>query len=137
MHSSDWSSDVCSSDLNRQSGGGRLQILELSAPVEIVASRQLHLRDLRLRFLDERACIAPFQVQLDNNAALAVLASYLVKSFGEPYLGHLYERDMSAHCARFFGQEDRQREDVDKVDAGCIRHADGAYEARIAFVEQS
>src|SRR3546814_14614637 len=51
---------------NRQSGGGRLQILELSAPFEIVASRQLHLRDLRLRFLDERACIAPFQVQLDN-----------------------------------------------------------------------
>src|SRR3546814_9026392 len=55
---------------NRQSGGGRLQILELSAPFEIVASRQLHLRDLRLRFLDERACIAPFQVHLDNNAAL-------------------------------------------------------------------
>src|SRR3546814_11042515 len=100
MRISDWSSDVCSSDLdedgdksqrnhNRQSGGGRLQILELSAPFEIVASRQLHLRDLRLRFLDERACIAPFQVQLDNNAALAVLASYLVKSFGAPYLGHL------------------------------------------------
>src|SRR3546814_6660362 len=108
MRMSDWISDVCSSDLrcraacrskghekqdedgdksqrnhNRQSGGGRLQILELSAPFEIVASRQLHLRDLRLRFLDERACIAPFQVQLDNNAALAVLASYLVKSFGE------------------------------------------------------
>src|SRR3546814_1097571 len=125
MRISDWSSDVCSSDLedrcraacrskghekqdedgdksqrnhNRQSGGGRLQILELSAPFEIVASRQLHLRDLRLRFLDERACIAPFQVQLDNNAALAVLASYLVKSFGEPYLGHLCERDLSAHC---------------------------------------
>src|SRR3546814_19386500 len=74
-------------------------------------------------FLDERACIAPFQVQLDNNAALAVLASYLVKSFGEPYLGHLCERDLSAHCARFFGQEDRQRADVVKVDAGCIRHA--------------
>src|SRR3546814_9405390 len=112
MRISDWSSDVCSSDL------GRLQILELSAPFEIVASRQLHLRDLRLRFLDERACISPFQVQLDNNAALAVLASYLVKSFGEPYLGHLCERDLSAHCARFFGQEDRQRANVVKVDAG-------------------
>src|SRR3546814_1032059 len=110
MRISDWSSDVCSSDL---------------------------LRDLRLRFLDERACIAPFQVQLDNNAALAVLASYLVKSFGEPYLGHLCERDLSAHCARFFGQEDRQRADVVKVDAGCIRHAYRDVEPPIAFVEQS
>src|SRR3546814_10172024 len=55
-----------------------------------------------------RACIAPFQVQLDNNAALAVLASYLVKSFGESYLGHLCERDLSAHCARFFGQRSEE-----------------------------
>src|SRR3546814_5885204 len=98
---------------NRQSGGGRLRILELSAPFEIVASRQLHLRDLRLCFLDERACIAPFQVQLDNKAALAVLASYLVKSFGEPYLGHLCERDLWALCARTYGHEDWQRADVD------------------------
>src|SRR3546814_9645577 len=119
MRMSDWISDVCSSDLrcraacrakghekqdedgdksqrhhDGQSCGGRLQILELSAPFEIVASRQLHLGDLRLRFLDERACIAPFQVQLDNDTALAILAPYLVKPFVEPDLGDLRERDL-------------------------------------------
>src|SRR3546814_19165860 len=91
---------------NRQSGGGRLQILELSAPFEIVASRQLHLRDLRLRFLDERACIAPFQVPLDNNAALAFLPSSPVKSFGEPVLVHLSYRHLASPAHRFLGQQD-------------------------------
>src|SRR3546814_20239002 len=90
-----------------------------------------------MRISDWSSDVCSSDLQLDNNAALAVLASYLVKSFGEPSLGHLCERDLSAHCARFFGQEDRQRADVVQVDAGCIRPAYRAVEAQLAFVEPS
>src|SRR3546814_12261950 len=97
MRISDWSSDVCSSDLveqqkdareaerhhDRESLRGRLQAFELAAPFEVIARRQLHLRDLLLRFGDKGARITAFQVHLHDDAPLAILAADLVQAFGE------------------------------------------------------
>src|SRR3546814_2025023 len=85
MRIRDWSSDVCSSDLrtaestqchvkqpeddqkaqrhhDRQPFRCRGKVLELTAPFEVIARRQLNLCDLCLRFLNERTGIASAEI---------------------------------------------------------------------------
>src|SRR3546814_16339618 len=125
MRISDWSSDVCSSDLeypaskaerhgkehrgrapkgtkchveqqkdareaerhhDRESLRGRLQAFEFAAPFEVIARRQLHLRDLLLRFGDKGARNTAFPVPLHAVAPLAMPAADLVKGTGRAWL---------------------------------------------------
>ena len=51
----------------------RLQAFELPAPFEIIARRELHIGDLRLRFGHEGSRIAAFEVHLHDDAPLAIL----------------------------------------------------------------
>src|SRR3546814_7713683 len=83
---------------DRESLRGRLQAFELAAPFEVIARRQLHLRDLLLRFGDKGARITAFQVHLHDDAPLAILAADLVQAFGETDLRDLGERS-EAHTS--------------------------------------
>src|SRR3546814_15478768 len=115
MRISDWSSDVCSSDLHvEQDENAReaernhdgkplrcsLQAFELPAPFEIIARRELHIGNLRLRFRHEGPRIAAFEVHLHDDAPLAILAADLVESFGQPDLRPLRERYLPAIADR-------------------------------------
>src|SRR3546814_7678096 len=95
MRISDWSSDVCSSDL--------------------------HLRDLLLRFGDKGARITAFQVHLHDDAPLAILAADLVQAFGETDLRDLGERNLPPQTA-FLRKQDRNHADVVEVDARSEEH---------------
>src|SRR3546814_6465649 len=82
---------------DRESLRGRLQAFELAAPFEVIARRQLHLRDLLLRFGDKGARITAFQVHLHDDAPLAILAAALVQAFGETDLDRKSTRLNSSH----------------------------------------
>src|SRR3546814_3264120 len=94
MRISDWSSDVCSSDLQHdqcKTGGnhqhqplaGRLEVLELTTPIEILAGREAHLPVDRLpRISNDTGNIAATHIGLNHDASLAVLAADLVGTIG-------------------------------------------------------
>src|SRR3546814_5152227 len=97
MRISDWSSDVCTSDLRcianaserpveqeddqhetgrnhqHQPLAGRLEILELTTPIEIMAGRKAHLPVDRLpRIGDDTGNVASTHIGLNHDAPLAV-----------------------------------------------------------------
>src|SRR3546814_9301705 len=86
MRISDWSSDVCSSDLHRggynqlQPLGGRDQLLEGAPVTDPVSWRDFHIGiNLLAQLLDERAEIPAANIGGHHHPQLAVLAADLVK----------------------------------------------------------
>ena len=85
---------------DRQPPRGRLEVLELPAPADVVAGRQLHLApDPLLRLGHERGHVAAAHVQLDHDPAPHRLAADLRRSRVERDLGELPERHQRARPA--------------------------------------
>src|SRR3546814_2832984 len=100
---------------DRESLRGRLQAFELAAPFEVIARRQLHLRDLLLRFGDKGARITAFQVHLHDDAPLAILAADLVQALDRKSTRDLGERNLPPQTA-FLRKQDRHHAEALAVD---------------------
>src|SRR3546814_1649922 len=95
MRISDWSSDVCSSDLQLQLVDRTLEIFELAGIGDADARRELDLlRHRALEIADDGGEIAPANIDIDPGGGARIFGLEHRRPFSDRYVRDRAERDL-------------------------------------------